>query len=196
MKSIKFVSLFLVAGVLALSACAAKPTRTADTHYGLDITIAETSFGTDETVSLRRVDIRGVQSGRSLVHIVSDNPPQYQEARGNFWHVATPTLLGRAFDDALQQASTDARFGTNETVQDADYSYSVDVETFAFEPNGEARVAATIVVKDAKRNIVLSEQYSATAVVTSNTPTAGVEALSNALSEAIGLFASDLANAI
>lgn len=196
MKSIKFVSLVLVSGVLALSACAAKPTRIADTHYGLDITIAETSFGTSETVSLRRVDIRGVQSGRSLVHIVSDNPPQYQEARGSFWHVATPTLLSRAFDDALKQASTDARFGTNETVQDADYSYIVDVETFAFEPNGEARVATTIVVTDSKRNIVLSKQYVATAIVTGNSATAGVTALSDALSQTITLFAADLAGVI
>ena len=196
MKLVKFTPLLLATALLALTACAAKPTRDADTHFGLTANIAPTSFGTTETVSLRRVEIRGVQSGRALVHIVSDNPPQYQEARGYFWHVATPTLLGRAFDEALQQASTDAVFGTNATLQDADYSYIVDVETFAFEPNGDARLVATIVVKDQQNGIVLSERYATTAPVSASSATGGVTALSKAVSAAVALFAADLAAAI
>ena len=190
------VNLLLIAGLFALGACAAKAPRGADTHYGITAAIPATTFGTTASVALRRVDIRGVQSGRSLVHIVSDNPPQYQEARGHFWHVATPTLLERAVNTALQQGSTDAVFGTNAALQDADYSYSIAIETFAFEPTGDARIVFDAIVKDDRGAVVLSKRYSAAAPVAANSAKNGVSALSEALSAATTAFAIDLAAAI
>ena len=56
----------LMAAVI-LAACAAAPARDPDTHYELDVAIDPVSFGKTGSVVLRRVDIRGLQSGRSLI---------------------------------------------------------------------------------------------------------------------------------
>lgn len=191
--AVKFV---LVAALFALAACAARPARDVDSHYDIAVVVPETSFGSDASIMMRRVDIRGIQSGRPLIQIIANNPVEFQEARGHYWHVSAPTLLERAISDALSAASTDASFGTSETMQDADFQYSVDMRLFAYAPNGDAQVAFGVVVKNNKGKIVLSQDYAATASVTSSAPAAAVNALGKALSTALGTMAADLAAAI
>ncbi len=198
MKFMKALPLhiLLIVSVMGLAACSSKAVRKADTHYDIAISIPSTSFGTSAEVMLRRVDIRGLQSGRSLVHITGDNPPQFQEERGHFWHVAAPTLLERAIDNAMQTASTDATFGTNSTISNAGYSYTIDMIMFAFEPAGDARIAFQATVKDSRGKIVLSDTYKAIAPLGSAGPANGVRALGEGMSAALSAFAADLASAI
>lgn len=189
----KFV---LVAALFALAACAAKPARDSDSHYDIAITVPATSFGSDSSIMLRRVDIRGIQSGRPLIQIIASNPVEFQEERGHYWHVSAPTLLERAITDSLGAASTDAVFGTSANMQDADYQYSVDMRLFAYEPGGNAQVAFNVVVKDDKGRIVLSQDYATTSPLASPAPAAAVNALGAAFSAALSEMAADLAATI
>ena len=99
-----------------LAACAAAPARSPDTHYELDVTMAPVTFGANGSMALRRVDIRGLQSGRSLITVAGESPLRFREERGHFWHVATPTLIERAFLVTMNDASTDMAFGTPDYV--------------------------------------------------------------------------------
>jgi len=84
-----------VTALLLLAACAAAPARAPDTHYDLQTSIPPLSFGVEGSVMLRRVDVRGLQSGRPLITMVGEDPVRFREQRGHFWHVATPTLVER-----------------------------------------------------------------------------------------------------
>ena len=145
---------------------------------------------------LRRVDIRGIQSGRPLVQIIGNEPVKFREERGHYWHVSAPTLLERSISDALSASSVDATFGTSTTMQNADFQYSIDVRLFAYKPGQEALVIFGAVVKNKKGLIVLSETYQADAKLATAQPADAVNALGNALSAALADMASDLADAI
>ena len=58
---------------------AAAPARDPDTHYELDVAIDPVSFGKPGSVVLRRVDIRGLQSGRSLITMAGESPLRFRE---------------------------------------------------------------------------------------------------------------------
>ena len=190
------VNLFFMAAVIALGACSAKPARDVDAHYDISVEVPSTAYGTDATVMLRRVDIRGIQSGRPLVQISGIDPVKYQEVRGHYWHVSAPTLLERAISTALATSSADAIFGTSANMQNADFQYSIDMRLFAYEPGKGAHVIFGVVVKDKKGRIVLSETYQAEANLTTTQPADAVNALGNALSAALTDMATDLADAI
>lgn len=182
--------------ILVLAACSAAPVRNPDTHYELDVAMAPVSFGTDATIALRRVDIRGLQSGRSLVMVTGTEPVRFQEQRGHFWHVATPTLIKRAFLTTMNDASTDAAFGTEDSFESVDFQLSLTISRFAYVPGGEAMVNFDATVNGATGEVVLARSYWGRAPVAGNAPTDGVNSLGVALGEAMTVFAGELAAAL
>ena len=181
---------------LVLAACSAAPARSPDTHYDLDVAMAPVSFGSEANIALRRVDIRGLQSGRSLITVTGTDPVRFQEQRGHFWHVATPTLIERAFLKAMNDASSDAAFGTSESFDKVDYRLAITVTRFAYMPGGDAMVNFDATVTAGGSDVVLARSYWGRAPLEADTPAAGVTALGAALSEAMTVFAGELADAI
>ena len=145
---------------------------------------------------LRRVDIRGLQSGRSLVTVSGQAPLRFQEQRGHFWHVATPTLIERAFLTTMNDASTDLVFGTADSLDDPDYRMILTVTRFAYDEAGEAMVNFDATVSASGGDVVLARSYWGRAPLAGATPADGVNALGEALGEAMGVFAGELANAL
>ena len=190
------LNLCLVAALFAVGACSSKPKRDADSHYDISVATPAISYGSEATIMLRRVDIRGLQSGRTLIQIVATDPIKFEELRGHFWHVSTPTLIERAVTDALNASSQDAVFGDSNSMQDADYTYSVDIRQFAYEPAGSAKVAFSAVVRNKAGKIVLAGEYQATSPLGANDVPSAVKALSTAFSNALSGLSADLANII
>lgn len=189
--------LLAVTGIAALlAACSSSAPRAPDTYFDFAVTVPALSFGTTDRIALQRVDIRGVQSGRALVVVTGDTPRQFQELRGHYWHVAAPTLIERAFLDAMRTASSDARFGTSDMMKDADYRMTLNVTEFAFQPGGAASIRFDAVVTRKKGATVLSESYWGTAPLSGSSSAAGVTALSEAAGKAFGLLVQELATAL
>ena len=196
---LNLLNLCLVAALFAVGACSSKPKRDADSHYDISVATPAISYGSEATIMLRRVDIRGLQSGRTLIQIVANDPIKFEELRGHFWHVSTPTLIERAVTDALNASSQDAVFGNSNSMQDADYTYSVDIRQFAYEPAGSAKVAFNAVVRNKAGKIVLAGEYQATSPLGANGTNdvlSAVKALSTAFSSALSGLSADLANII
>jgi ABC-type uncharacterized transport system auxiliary subunit len=186
----------ITAAMLVLAACSAAPVRSPDTHYDLEVTMAPVSFGTEATIALRRVDVRGLQSGRSLVIITGTAPVRFQEQRGHFWHVATPTLIERAFLTAMNDASTDATFGTSDSFDEVDYRLLLTVSRFAHVPGGEAMVDFDATVTTSDGDVLLARSYWGRAPLAGDRPADGVNGLGVALGEAMAVFAGELAAAL
>ena len=186
----------ITAAMLVLAACSAAPVRSPDTHYDLEVTMAPVSFGTEATIALRRVDVRGLQSGRSLVIITGTAPVRFQEQRGHFWHVATPTLIERAFLTAMNDASTDAAFGTSDSFDEVDYRLLLTVSRFGYVPGGEAMVDFDATVTTSDGDVLLARSYWGRAPLAGDRPADGVNGLGVALGEAMAVFAGELAAAL
>ena len=186
----------ITAAMLVLAACSAAPVRSPDTHYDLEVTMASVSFGTEATIALRRVDVRGLQSGRSLVIITGTAPVRFQEQRGHFWHVATPTLIERAFLTAMNDASTDAAFGPSDSFDEVDYRLLLTVSRFAYVPGGEAMVDFDATVTTSDGDVLLARSYWGRAPLAGDRPADGVNGLGVALGKAMAVFAGELAAAL
>ena len=185
-----------IAGLLVLAACSAAPVRSPDTHYDLEVAMAPVGFGTEAAIALRRVDVRGLQSGRSLVIVTGTDPVRFQEQRGHFWHVATPTLIERAFLTAMNEASTDAAFGTSDSFDKIDYRLALTVSRFAYVLGGEAMVNFDATVNAADGDVLLARSYWGRAPLAGAAPADGVNALGVAFGEAMTVFAGELATAL
>ena len=185
----------MIAAML-LAACAAAPARSPDTHYELDVSMAPVSFGVTGSMALRRVDIRGLQSGRSLITIAGESPLRFREERGHFWHVATPTLIERAFLVTMNDASTDLAFGTPESFDKPDYRLVLTVTRFAYSQGGEAMVNFDATVTADGGDVILARSYWGRAPLAEPDPADGVNALGTALEEAMGVFAGELAGTL
>jgi len=186
----------ITAAMLVLAACSAAPVRSPDTHYDLEVTMAPVSFGTEAAIALRRVDVRGLQSGRSLVIITGTQPLRFREQRGHFWHVATPTLIERAFLTAMNDASIDAAFGTSDSFDRVDYRLVLTVSRFAYVPGGEAMVHFNATVTTSDGDVLLARSYWGRAPLAGDRPADGVNGLGAALGEAMTVFAGELAAAL
>ena len=182
--------------MLVLAGCSAAPVRGPDTHYDLDVTMAPVSFGSEAAIALRRVDVRGLQSGRSLVIITGTDPVRFQEQRGHFWHVATPTLIERAFLAAMNDASSDAVFGTSDSFDRVDFRLVLSVSRFAYVVGGEAMVDFDATVTSANGDVLLARSYWGRAPLVGDGPADGVNGLGAALGEAMTVFAGELAAAL
>ena len=185
-----------VVAALILAACAAAPTRAPDTHYELDASIPPVSFGVNGSVVLRRVDVRGLQSGRSLITIIGEEPMRFQEERGHFWHVATPTLVERGMLTAFNAASSDLVFGTADSLDKPDYRLVVTVTRFAYDPSGDAMVNFDATVTKSGGGVVLARSYWGRAPLSDSSPAAGVTAIGAAFGEAMTVFSRELAEAL
>lgn len=185
-----------VVAALILAACAAAPTRAPDTHYELDASIPPVSFGVNGSVVLRRVDVRGLQSGRSLITIIGEEPMRFQEERGHFWHVATPTLVERGMLTALNAASSDLVFGTADSLDKPDYRLVVTVTRFAYDPSGDAMVNFDATVTKSGGGVVLARSYWGRAPLADSSPAAGVTAIGAAFGEAMTVFSGELAESL
>ena len=181
---------------MILAACAAAPARAPDTHYELDVAMSPVTFGEVGSVVLRRVDIRGLQSGRSLITVAGEAPLRFREQRGHFWHVATPTLIERAFLTTINDASADLVFGTADSFDDPNYRLILTVTRFAYNESGDAMVNFDATVSAADGGVILARSYWGRAPVAGGTPANGVIALGEALGEAMGVFAGELAAAL
>ena len=179
-----------------LAACAAAPARSPDTHYELDVTMAPVTFGVNGSMALRRVDIRGLQSGRSLITVAGESPLRFREERGHFWHVATPTLIERAFLVTMNDASTDMAFGTPDSFDKLDYRLVLTVTRFAYAQGGEAMVNFDATVTGGSGDVILARSYWGRAPLAGSDPADGVNALGVAMGEAMGVFAGELAAAL
>jgi ABC-type uncharacterized transport system auxiliary subunit len=183
----------IAVAMLVLAGCSAAPVRSPDTHYDLDVTMAPVSFGAEAAIALRRVDVRGLQSGRSLVIITGTDPVRFQEQRGHFWHVATPTLIERAFLTAMNDASTDAAFGTSDSFNSVDFRLVLSVSRFAYVAGGEAMVDFDATVISANGDVLLARSYWGRSPLAGDGPADGVNGLGAALGEAMTVFAGELA---
>ena len=184
-----------VAGLLVLAAYSAVPVRSPDTHYDLDVVMAPVSFGTEAAIDLRRVDVRGLQSGRPLVIVTGTEPIRFQEQRGHFGHVATPTLIKRAFLTAMNEASVDATLGASDSFDKIDYQLALNVTRFAYVPGGEAMVDFDATVNTSDGDVLLARSYWGWAPLVGEVPAEGFNALGVALGEAMTVFAGELATA-
>ena len=185
-----------VVAALILAACAAAPTRAPDTHYELDASIPPISFGVNGSVVLRRVDVRGLQSGRSLITVIGEEPMRFQEERGHFWHVATPTLVERGMLTAFNAASSDLVFGTTDSLDKPDYRLVVTVTRFAYDPSGDAMVNFDATVTKSGGGVVLARSYWGRAPLADSSPAAGVTAIGAAFGEAMTVFSGELAESL
>jgi len=185
-----------VVAALILAACAAAPTRAPDTHYELDASIPPVSFGVNGSVVLRRVDVRGLQSGRSLITVIGEEPMRFQEERGHFWHVATPTLVERGMLTAFNAASSDLVFGTADSLDKPDYRLVVTVTRFAYDPSGDAMVNFDATVTKSGGGVVLARSYWGRAPLADSSPAAGVTAIGAAFGEAMTVFSRELAESL
>ena len=185
-----------VVAALILAACAAAPTRAPDTHYELDASIPPISFGVNGSVVLRRVDVRGLQSGRSLITVIGEEPMRFQEERGHFWHVATQTLVERGMLTAFNAASSDLVFGTTDSLDKPDYRLVVTVTRFAYDPSGDAMVNFDATVTKSGGGVVLARSYWGRAPLADSSPAAGVTAIGAAFGEAMTVFSGELAESL
>ena len=147
-------------------------------------------------LDLRRVDVRGLQSGRSLVTVVGENPMRFQEQRGHFWHVATPTLIERSLLTAFNDASSDLVFGTADSLDKPDFRLIVTVTRFAYDPAGEAMVNFDATVTASDGDVLLARSYWGRAPLADATPAGGVNAIGAALGEAMTVFSRELADVL
>lgn len=162
----------------------------------LESFLVPVSFGMNGSVLLRRVDVRGLQSGRSLVTVVGENPMRFQEQRGHFWHVATPTLIERSLLTAFNDASSDLVFGTADSLDKPDFRLIVTVTRFAYDPAGEAMVNFDATVTASGGDVLLARSYWGRAPLADATPAGGVNAIGAALGEAMTVFSRELADVL
>ena len=193
-KSATFIAAMM--GLLLLSACAAAPPRDADKYYDLKATIAPLSFGSQQSLAVQSVSVKGLQSARPLVELQNAEPIQYGEIRGHLWHVAPSTLWQRAVADALSEASSDLKIGTTDTIDNEDFRLKISVTQVHFVPNQKAVIDFEAILKDSRGKIVSVNRYSAEQAISGNDVAGAVIALQDALSSAIAQLAQDVKAAL
>lgn len=179
--------------ITAVTGCSSPAPRISDTHYNIETSIAPVSYGIATTIQLAKLDLRGIQSGRSLVLIYDTNPVQLREKRGHYWHSAPAHLLKRLISETLDKASQDIRFGTSANMQNPAYELEIDMRMFAFAPGKEAVVELEAVLKNQQNDIVMHYVLDRTVPLAGETPLAGVHGLQNALSQILTDLSTRLA---
>lgn len=183
----------LIAGFI-LASCSAAPMREADRFYGLNINIEAVSFGSDETVLVKPVQIRGVQSGRPLVIAESQSPLKLIESRGHFWHTAPNYLIRDALASGMDNAATDMRFRTDDLLNAASYSLHLSVKELNYQMTGTAVVSAQAALKSRNGAVLFTGEYrQETEMTAQDDPAAAVLALEKGLTIIAGQLARDIA---
>ena len=186
------ISAVMGLSILALSACSSAPARDADTYYDMRPEIGDVSFGSDKTLKIQSVSVKGLQSGRSLIIEKDTNPIQYQEVRGHLWHVSPSDLIETSMSNALIQASQDLVIGTSDTIDGEDLRLRIVVTKFHFSPNDTAKLAFDAVIKDKRGKIISSTRYDLSQPISGSGYDNAVLALETALEKALGSLVLDI----
>lgn len=189
--AIRFSTIALM--LTSMGGCTSPAPRMADTHYNIETSIPPTRYGTEATIQLTKLDMRGIQSSRALVIIRDTDPIQLQEKRGHYWHSAPALLLKRTISETLDSASHDIRFGTNVTIQDPDYTMDIDMRLFAFTPDAHAIVEMGFVIRNQDGEIMLHDVLLKTASLDGSASLDGVHGLQSALAKALEALSARLA---
>ncbi|WP_438997423.1 ABC-type transport auxiliary lipoprotein family protein [Candidatus Puniceispirillum sp.] len=189
--TIRFSVIMLI--LTSMGGCTSPAPRMADTHYNIETSVPPTRYGTEASIQLRKLDMRGIQSSRALVIISATDPIQLQENRGHYWHSAPALLLKRTISETLDSASYDIRFGTNVTMQDPDYTMDIDMRLFAFTPDAHAIVEMGFVIRNQDDDIVLHDVLRKTASLDGVSSLDGVHGLQIALAKTLEALSARLA---
>ena len=194
--SMKWAPLVAICASLVLAACAAAPARVADKYYDLQPRIGSFMFGTNASIRVDSVTVKGLQSGRPLVIQAGDAPVYYEEVRGHLWHVAPSTMLQRAFVDALSEASGDATIGTSDTLDMSDMRLKLTVTKLIIMPNEAAAIDIEAVLKNKSGDIILVQDYQGQTATRGAGYEGAVLAMQDALADVIGRLAADIRQAL
>ena len=96
----------------------------------------------------------------------------------------------------MNEASTDATFGTSDSFDKIDHRLALTVTRFAYVPGGEAMVDFDATVNAAGGDVLLARNYWGRAPLAGEAPAVGVNASVAALGEAMTVFAGELAAAL
>ena len=179
-----------------LAACSAAPKRDADRFYGLNVEAIQQSYGSTAQIEVRPVTIKGVQSGRPLVIQESAAPLQLVESRGHFWHSQPAYLIQDSTIEALNQGTTDARFGTSDTLKMIDYRLRLTATQFSYMPSSHAMVAITMSLQTRSGEVITAGNYEAKAELTSDAPADATAAFGTAMEMILTDMAADIAEAL
>ena len=193
----KFHRFILLTSMLALLvACSAAPKREADRFYDLAVKPVTERYGQMAEIEVRPVTIKGVQSGRALIIQESASPLQLVEQRGHFWHSQPSYLLQNATISALNAGSSDAVFGTSESLKQINYRLKLSATHFAYAPNGEAIIAMDMSLQTKSGQVITSGSYTATAPINAPDIIDAVGAFGTATTIILQAIAADIAAAI
>lgn len=190
-SAIRFGAIIVLLTIIG--GCTSPAPRMADTHYNIETSIPPIHYGTEATIQLTKLDMRGIQSSRALVIISDTDPIQLQERRGHYWHSAPALLLKRTISETLDSASHDIRFCTNVTMQDPDYTMDIDMRLFAFTPDVHATVEMGFVIRNQDGDIMLHDVLLKTASLDGASSLDGVHGLQSALAKALEALSARLA---
>lgn len=179
-----------------LSGCTSAAKRSPNQFYSLQASLPTQTYGKPVSIEVRPVSIRGVESSRPLVRLVSNNPIKLEEVKGHLWHMAPANMVQQVVADALSASSADAVFGTSDSVVDADYRLKLSVHRLAFSFDGSAVLTFDATLTASNGNVVHSLRYFSETALNSKEIDSVVNAYSLALSSALKNLSTDIAKAI
>lgn len=190
-NAIRFTTIALM--LTCIAGCTSPTPRLPDTHYDIEAAIKPITYGSDVTIQLSKVDMRGIQSSRAVTIISDTDPIQLQEKRGHYWHSAPALLLKRTISETLNKASRDIRFGTSMTMQNPDYILDIDMRLFAFKPNRDAVIEMGYVIRNRDGEIVMHDVLYETARLNGASALDGLHGLQAALAQTLDALSHNLA---
>ncbi|MDC1117611.1 ABC-type transport auxiliary lipoprotein family protein [Alphaproteobacteria bacterium] len=186
----------IVLSVFLLSGCTSAPKRFPNQFYSLQASLPTQTYGKSVSIEVRPVSIRGVESSRPLVRLVSNNPIKLEEVKGHLWHMAPANMVQQVIADALSASSADAVFGTSDSVIDADYRLKLSVHRLAFSFGGSAILTFDATLTASNESVVHTRRYLSEAELNSKEIDSAVNAYSLALSSSLKNLSTDIAKAI
>ncbi|MDA7648258.1 PqiC family protein [Alphaproteobacteria bacterium] len=154
------------------------------------------TYGRSISIEVRPVSIRGVESSRPLVRLVSDNPIKLEEVKGHLWHMAPANMVQQVVADAFSASSADAVFGTSDSVVDADYRLKLSIHRLAFSFGGSAILIFDATLTSSNGRVLHTRRYLSEAALNSKEIDSVVNAYSLALSSSLKNLSTDIAKAI
>ena len=186
----------IVLAVCFLSGCTSAPKRLPNQFYGLQASLPTQTYGKSVSIEVRPVSIRGVESSRTLVRLVSDDPIKLEEVSGHLWHMAPANMIQQVTVDALSASSADAVFGTSDSVVNPDYRLKLSIHRFAFSFDASAILTFDATLTASNGRIVHTRRYLNEVALNSKEIDSAVNAYSLALRNALKKLATDIAKAI
>lgn len=186
----------IVLSASLLSGCTSAPKRLPNQFYSLQASLPSQTYGKSVSIEVRPVSIRGVESSRPLVRLVSDDPIKLEEVKGHLWHMAPANMVQQVTADALSASSADAVFGTSDSVVDADYRLKLSIHRLAFSFDVSAILTFDATLTTFNGRVVHTRRYLNEVALSSREIDSVVNAYSLALSSALKNLSMDIAKAI